>query len=162
VFLTSCAFYAWRWEKYWAYVPCLLDVVFQIKQMYFLYVAITKNIVKIGYTMLLTFLLLYFAAFIAYFYVSDTYSVAGVYSKCSAAENDTILSCYLTHLDYGLNSAPMWPGDGFISPVVPGEYTFPYSNVVSVVAGSVFQLLYVIVINLVLQAIISGLIIGAF
>ena len=162
VFLTSCAFYAWRWEKYWAYVPCLLDVVFQIKQMYFLYVAITKNIFKIGYTMLLTFLLLYFAAFIAYFYVSDPYSFVGVYSKCSAADNDTILSCYLTHLDYGLNSAPLWPGDGFIRPVIPGEYTFPYSDVVSVVAGSVFQLLYVIVINLVLQAIISGLIIGRY
>jgi hypothetical protein len=160
LFLSTCAFFAWRWENYWVYAPCLLDVVFQIKQMYFLYVAITKNIVKIGYTMLLTFLLLYFAAFVAYFYVSDSYSFVGAYSKCSAADNDTILSCYLTHLDYGLNSAPLWPGDGFIRPVIPDEYTFPYSDVVSVVAGSVFQLLYVIVINLVLQAIISGLIIG--
>lgn len=157
VSLSVCAFFAMM-NTYWFYVPCLIDIVFQFKEMFFLYEAITKNLVRILYTMLLIFLILYFVTILVFFFVGDEYTFNGTYAGCS--QNNTIIGCWLTHLDYGLSNAPEWPHNSYINPVL--TYSFPYDTTISVVIGTLFQLLYVIIINLVLQAIISGLIIDTF
>ena len=141
-------------HNYWLYVPLLADVIFQFDAMYFLYLAIARNMSRVGFTLLLSFLCLYFYAICAYLFIGDQYSLNDKVNCQDAG------SCFKLHLDYGLANAPSWNGDGFISPQF--GWKFPYANVTEDLVGTFYNLTYVILINLVLQAIISGLIIDSF
>lgn len=151
--LTSFSFFAIT-GYYWLYVPCLLDIVFQFDDMNFLYVAISRNVVRVGFTCLLAFLCLYFYAILAYLFFGTQYNLNG-YEGCEDPG-----SCFKLHLDYGLSNSPGWDGTGYINPQI--DITFPYSTQVAGVVGTLYNLTYVILINLVLQAVISGLIIDTF
>lgn len=140
----------------WFYVPCLLDIVFLFKDMYFLYVAIVRNLSKIVFTLLLAFLCLYFFAVMAFLFFPDQYEFDG-HSDCNS-----LTACFKLHLDYGLINAPDWEG-GYISPAINGlNGAFVYGTVIARLLGTVYNLSFIILINLVLQAIISGLIIDTF
>jgi hypothetical protein len=152
--LTAFSFFALNNGLYWLYVPCLLDVVFQFDDMNFLFVAISRNVIRVGFTCLLAFLCLYFYSIIAYLFLGSQYNLNG-YSGCTDPG-----SCFKLHLDYGLANAPNWEGNGYINPHL--ALSFPYSQQVAGIIGTTYNLTYVILINLVLQAIISGLIIDTF
>eukprot|EP00981_Chlorochromonas_danica_P008724 scaffold2297_cov153-Ochromonas_danica.AAC.7 len=139
---------------YWLYVPCLLDVVFQFDDMFFLYVAISRNVLRVGFTCLLAFLCLYFYSIIAYLFFGTQYNLNS-YEGC-----DDPGQCFKLHLDYGLSNSPAWTGKGYIEPNI--FIKFPYSRQVAGVIGTIYNLTYIILINLVLQAVISGLIIDTF
>eukprot|EP01031_Cornospumella_fuschlensis_P052600 gene52600-64286_t len=90
----------------------------------------------------------------AYLFFGTQYSFDG-YEGC----NDPG-SCFKLHLDYGLANGPGWDGTGYINPTI--DVDFPYSQLFASIIGTVYNLTYVILINLVLQAVISGLIIDTF
>ena len=95
--LTLCAIFAIR-KTFWLYVPCLFDIVFQFKSMYFLFEAITRNITRIGFTMITTFLILYFFSVIVFLFVAEPYNLGG-YDGCSHNSNsngtDTVFHAYI-------------------------------------------------------------------
>jgi len=74
-------------DKFWLYVPCLFDVVFQLTFMSFLYKAVALNGTKIFYVMMLAFLCLYFYAVIATLYFPDQVNPGYVHTS------------YATHLE---------------------------------------------------------------
>lgn len=151
--LTAMSFFALT-GYYWLYVPCLLDVVFQFDDMNFLYIAISRNVLRVGFTCLLAFLCLYFYAILAYLFFGSQYNFDG-YQGC-----DDPGACFKLHLDYGLSNSPSWDGNGYINPQI--DIKFPYSQQFAGIVGTIYNLTYVILINLVLQAVISGLIIDTF
>jgi hypothetical protein len=153
IILVILAFFA-TVKNYWLYVPLLADVIFQFDAMYFLYLAIARNMARVGFTLLLSFLCLYFYAICAYLFIGNQYSLN---DKVDCQDPG---SCFKLHLDYGLANAPSWEGDGIISPQF--GWNFLYSQVAQDLVGTFYNLTYVILINLVLQAIISGLIIDSF
>ncbi len=152
--LALMAFWAMYSESYWLYVPCLLDVTIQYEVMNFLFQAIKRNVFRIGATLLLAFLCLYFYSIIAFLYIGDQYNLGG-YEGCSDPG-----ACFKLHLDYGLQNSPQWTMKGYISPDL--GLKFPYAHQASYIIGTGYNLTYVIMINLVLQALISGLIIDTF
>lgn len=152
--MLAFSFLAFYDNKFWLYVPCLFDVAFQLTFMNFLYSAVALNGSKIWYTLVLAFLCLYFYSVIATLYFNDQYTLDN-HSGCS-----NIVACFKLHLDYGLYNVPSWDNDGYISPTLP--LFFVYGTLVSRVLGTMYNVSYVILINLVLQSIISGLIIDTF
>ena len=141
----------------WFYVPCLLEVVPQFPLMRFLVEAVERNVVKIGFTILLALLLLYFYATIAYLSFPNQYNING-YMDCG-----DLLTCFKTHIDYGLNNPPDWNYGSYVKPDLAGWFsTSPWGFLISSVLGSFFVISYVILINLVLQSVISGVIIDTF
>lgn len=151
--LTVMSFFAVT-KTYWLYVPCLLDILFQIEAMNFLYLAISRNLFRVISTILLAFLCLYFYAIIAYLFVQDQYNLNG-YEGCSNPG-----SCFLLHIDYGLQNVPEWNSKSYIQPNL--GFDVPYARQIEYVLGSFYNITYVVLINLVLQALISGLIIDSF
>ncbi|KAJ1438544.1 hypothetical protein B484DRAFT_392240 [Ochromonadaceae sp. CCMP2298] len=141
-------------DRFWLYVPCLFDVVFQLTFMNFLYKAVALNSVKICYVMMLAFLCLYFYAVIATLYFPDQYTFNG-HGGCS-----NLIACFKLHMDYGLYEVPDWGSDGYISPELP--LPFVYGQLIANAIGTLFNVSYVILINLVLSSIVSGLIIDTF
>jgi len=103
----------------------------------------------------LAFLCLYFYSIIAYLFFADQYTLNG-YNGCQGSAG----ACFLFHIDYGLQNVPTWENSGYIQPEL--GLTVPYAKQVSYVLGSFFNISYFILINLVLQALISGLIIDSF
>lgn len=75
------------------------------------------------------------------------------------------VSCFITHVNYGLNSFPLWDGSQYIKPVLGGKLS-PSNNdfglLVGVIIGTAYSLFYTILVNLVLPALISGVIIDTF
>jgi hypothetical protein len=125
--------------------------------MSFLLDAISRNIGRMGYTLLLAVLLLYMYSVLTIAFFPNQYALAGQFD-CT-----DLISCFKLQIDYGLVNPPEWVGSGYINPF----YGTPYDSntwgyVVGIMAGSAFNFSYVILINLVLQAIISGLIIDTF
>lgn len=90
--------------RIWFYVPSLLDIMFQLKDMYFLYLAITRNLIRISFTLVLAFLCLYFFSVIAYLFFPKQYEFDG-HLGCT-----NVVGCFKLHLDYGLVNAPSWDG----------------------------------------------------
>lgn len=143
-------------NRYW-YAPILLDVIPQIRLMSFLLDAITRNIGRIFFTLLLAIVFLYLYAIISYIFFRDQYGLGG-HSACG-----DIISCFKLHFDYGLTNPPEWIGEGYIDPFIGTEEESESTGYVgSIIGGSIFNFTYIILINLVLQAIISGLIIDTF
>ena len=141
----------------WFFVPCLLDVVQQFPLMRFLVEAVERNVVKIGFTVLLALLLLYFYATIAYLSFPDQYTFNG-HMDCG-----DLLTCFKTHIDYGLNVAPNWDYGSFVKPDLAGWFaSSPWGFLISSIFGSFFVISFIILINLVLQSVISGVIIDTF
>lgn len=139
------------------YAPPLLDLIPQIRLMSFLLEAIRRNIGRIFYTLLLAIILLYMYSVVTIAFFKNQYGLAGQFD-C----ND-LISCFKLQIDYGLVNPPEWIGNGYINPFYgrPIETT-TYGYVIGMLGGSVFNFTYIILINLVLQAIISGLIIDTF
>jgi hypothetical protein len=169
--LVTCSYLAAFHGLFWFYVPCLLDVMFQINDMKFLYQAILHNGIKMLYTIALAFLFLYFFAVITIIYFKPTFNAncASDNGICDQYQlnnhegcSDNLIACYALHLAYGLSNSPEWTNNGYIFPQVRELQGFTYGNLIAKISGTVFNLAYVILINLVLQAIISGLIIDTF
>jgi hypothetical protein len=139
------------------FAPILLDLINQIRLMSFLLEAITRNLGRIAYTLLLAIIFLYLFAVITIVSFEDQYALAGK-SACK-----DLISCFKLQIDYGLVNPPEWVGDGYIDPWISADAeSTSYGHIASIIAGSVFNFSYIILINLVLQAIISGLIIDTF
>lgn len=139
------------------FAPILLDLINQIRLMSFLLEAITRNLSRIAYTLLLAIIFLYLFAVITIVGFEDQYALAGK-SACK-----DLISCFKLQIDYGLVNPPEWVGDGYIDPWISADAEeTSYGHIASIIAGSVFNFSYIILINLVLQAIISGLIIDTF
>lgn len=72
-----------------------------------------------------------------------------------------MVTCFKLHLDYGILTPMHWKGDGAISPDVhttladtpQGQRSFDFAMTI---LSSLFNLSYVILVNLVLTAIIAG------
>jgi hypothetical protein len=143
-------------SSYW-YAPPLLDLIPQIRLMSFLLEAIRRNIGRMFYTFLLAVILLYMYSVVTVAFFKNQYGLAGQFD-C----ND-LISCFKLQIDYGLVNPPEWIGNGYINPFYgrPVETT-SYGYVMGMLGGTVFNFTYIILINLVLQAIISGLIIDTF
>lgn len=155
--MTGFAFLAGYWDMYWFYTPMLVDVAFQVKFLSFLFHALSLNTYKIAYTVLLACLCLWFYSVLATLYFHGQYDFDGHYG----CEN--VVACFKLHLDYGLYNVPNWAGDFYITPELDGELSFVYGRtVLARLIGTVYNITYVILINLVLQSIISGLIIDTF
>ena len=139
------------------FAPILLDVINQVRLMSFLLEAITRNLGRIAYTLLLAIIFLYLFAVITIVTFKNQYALAG-----KSACND-LVSCFKLQFDYGLVNPPEWVGDGYIDPYISADAeSSSYGHIGSILAGSLFNFSYIILINLVLQAIISGLIIDTF
>ena len=76
-------------------------------------------------------------------------------------------TCFKLHLDYGITNSPFWKGTGAIDPTI--ETTLVHTpeqksifDFAMTIISSVFNLTYVILVNLVLSAIVAGLIIDTF
>lgn len=141
---------------YWLYVPCLLDILFQVDAMNVLYLAVSRNLFRVISTIMLAFLCLYFYSIIAYLFVQDQYDLNG-YQGCTNPG-----SCFLLHIDYGLQNVPQWAGSSYIQPKLSLGSNIPYTTQIEYILGSFYNITYVVLINLVLQALISGLIIDSF
>jgi hypothetical protein len=146
----------------WFYVPCLLEIIPQFALMQFLVESIRRNVTKIGFTILLALLILYFYATIAYLLFPDQYGMGnnGGHPDCG-----DLLSCFKTHIDYGLQNSPDWFNPSFVKPDMNGILspdTNPWAYLISSAIGSVFIISFAILINLVLSAVISGIIIDTF
>jgi hypothetical protein len=146
----------------WFYALCLLDVVYLFDLLTFLVVAMQRNAFRISFTVLMAIIFLYFYAIIDFQFFQDQYNLGGHYG-C-----DTMLACLKLHIDYGLQSSPDWDGKGFIQAeaVSPSgdkylDYSI-YTIAASRVIGTVINISFVVLVNLVLQALISGLIIDTF
>jgi len=80
----------------------------------------------------------------------------------------TLMTCFMMHVGYGMMAYPIWDTEGMISPEIdtqfyPADHNGRVAVQVAYITGAVLlQLFYVIVVNLVLGAIISGLIIDTF
>lgn len=143
-------------SPYW-YAPPLLDLIPQVRLMSFLLEAIRRNVGRIFYTLLLAIILLYMYSVITIAFFKNQYGLAGQFD-C----ND-LISCFKLQIDYGLVNPPEWIGNGYINPFYGRPIdTTTYGYVIGIFGGSVFNFTYIILINLVLQAIISGLIIDTF
>ena len=139
------------------FAPILLDIINQIRVMSFLLDAITRNLSRIAFTLLLTIIFLYLFAVITIVGFKDQYALAGKHA-CS-----DLISCFKLQIDYGLVNPPEWVGDGYIDPYISaGAESTSYGHIGSIMAGSIFNFSYIILINLILQAVISGLIIDTF
>lgn len=121
-------------------------------------IAIKKNLIKVLFTILLAIILLYLIAVITYTFFADQYSFNG-HVGC-----DTFFNCFKLHVDYGLQNYPNWQDEGTIQPVISGigKNTGYIGRLSSSILGTIYNLSYVILFNLVLQAILAGLIIDAF
>ena len=134
-----------------------MDLIPQIRLMSFLLDAIARNTSRIFYTLLLAIILLYLYSVITIVFFPNQYGLAG-HMACG-----DIISCFKLQIDYGLVNPPEWIGEGYIDPYVGKFYEVTtYGYVLSILGGTAFNFTYIILINLVLQAIISGLIIDTF
>jgi hypothetical protein len=88
--------------------------------------------------------------------VQDQYDLNG-YQGCTNPG-----SCFLLHIDYGLQNVPQWAGSSYIQPKLSLGKNIPYTAQIEYILGSFYNITYVVLINLVLQALISGLIIDSF
>lgn len=67
------------------------------------------------------------------------------------------------HLDYGFNNPPNWASSSYIYPEISGlNQGTALGGLISKFTGTLYNLIYTVLINLVLQAIVSGLIIDTF
>lgn len=67
------------------------------------------------------------------------------------------------HLDYGFNNPPNWASTSYILPEIVGlNQGTALGVLIAKFTGTLYNLIYTILINLVLQAIVSGLIIDTF
>lgn len=145
------------------YVPCVLDVIPQIKYMAFLVDAVRDNALRIFLTIFLFLILLYVYAVITYLFLPDQYGFNGHY-----ACNKDVLSCFKLHIDYGLNNQMSWNdnGDlGYIDPMFTPSNRIrdPYwADLLSKIFGTIYSLIYLVLVNLVLVAIITGYIVDSF
>lgn len=136
-----------------------VDVIPQIRLMKFLLQAITRNSHKIWLTVLLCLVVLYVFSTISYLVFQDQYGFEQHY------DCNSLITCFKLHLDYGINNPPTWKGNGAIDPDVhttlvqnPQERgSFDFAMVI---LSSLFNLSYVILVNLVLTAIIAGASLG--
>lgn len=155
--LVGCSIVALIKSYYALYAICLLDAIPQLRFMNFLIIAIKKNLTKVIFTILLAIILLYLIAVMTYLFFSNQYGFQGHYG-C-----DSFLNCFKLHIDYGLQNYPDWNDNGTIQPNIRGinDNTL-VGRLSSNILGTVYNLFYVILFNLVLQAILAGLIIDAF
>lgn len=86
--------------RIWFYVPCLVEILWQIRYMSFIVTAIRRNLLTISFTILLVVLFLYFFSVINFLFFPNQYNLAG-HMNC----ND-VGSCFKSHLDYGINNSP--------------------------------------------------------
>ena len=155
--LCACSGAALFSGRIWFYAPCLFDVLEQIRYMSFIVTAIGKNLLTIAFTILLVVLFLYFFSVLAYLFFPNQYDLSG-HMNC----ND-IGSCFKVHLDYGFNNPPNWYPTTYIKPDIIGlNMGTELGILISKFTGTIYNLIYTILINLVLQAIVSGLIIDTF
>jgi hypothetical protein len=75
----------------------------------------------------------------------------------------------MVHIDYGLSNAPQWIGSSsFVKPDLSGRVQWftqesnPFGFLISSTLGSIYTISFVILINLVLTSIITGIIIDTF
>ena len=67
------------------------------------------------------------------------------------------------HLDYGFNNPPNWESSSYIFPDISGlNQGTALGKLIAKFTGTLYNLIYTVLINLVLQAIVSGLIIDTF
>ena len=74
--MLACSFLGLFWSAY--YSLCLLDVIPQLRYMSFLGTAISRNVGRIGLTLLLTIVILYLCAVFAVIFMPDEVSRVGV------------------------------------------------------------------------------------
>lgn len=70
--------------------------------MSFLVEAVSRNVMRICYTLLLAILLLYVFAVLQFVFYRDQYALGGQFD-CG-----DIISCFILHIDYGLTNPPEW------------------------------------------------------
>lgn len=104
IFLTTISFFSMVVTP-WLYVPCLLDVLFQVPAVNFLYLAISRNIFRVLSTIGLAFLCLYFYSIIAFLFFADQYSLEG-YTGCKDSAGNSLVFLYclysFNHTDFTL------------------------------------------------------------
>jgi hypothetical protein len=86
--------------RIWFYVPCLVEILWQIRYMSFIVTAIRRNMLTISFTILLVVLFLYFFSVANYLFFPNQYNLSG-HMSC----ND-VGSCFKSHLDFGINNSP--------------------------------------------------------
>jgi hypothetical protein len=151
IFLAACSL-GGLYNYIWLYVPCLLDMTQVFPYMSFLVEAVRRNAFGIAYTVILAITVLYMFSIMAFLFFKDQYGFNG-HSGCVDPA-----SCFKLHVDYGLSQPPLWNGDSYIQSTV----YFWSNSIGSAVFGSIYTIIYIILINLVMQSIISGLIIDTF
>jgi hypothetical protein len=124
------------------FIFCLADVVAQSRTMKNVIRSVTENLNKLAMTLMLTTILLFVFASIAFFHddFRNAYSFEDGHMDCTS-----LWECLKIHLNYGLLYSPLWEGRGNI----PG-------------AGMPFVISYNVIVNLVITAIVSGIIIDSF
>lgn len=178
IILLFCSISAAFTGNTFLYSIALLDIINQFPIMKYVVESIRRNIYRITATLILSFILLWmFSTINIVFFPPNSYNLNG-HEACHL----NLADCIKLHIDYGFINSPNWnnydyngtiiddgndiygKGTGTIKTNIRGTNTgYPLiTNFLDNIIASGFNLLYVLLINLVLQSIISGLIIDTF
>ncbi len=178
IILLFCSMSAIFTGNTFLYSIALLDIINQFPIMKYVVESIRRNIYRITATLILSFILLWmFSTINIVFFPPNSYNFNG-----HEARSLNLADCIKLHIDYGFINSPNWnnydyngtiiddgnyeygEGTGTIKTKIRGTNTgYPIlTNFLDNIIASGFNLLYVLLINLVLQSIISGLIIDTF
>jgi hypothetical protein len=92
IIFLGCSIAGVFFDRYWFYAICLIDIVFQVRYMSFLVTAISKNVVRISFTILLAALFLYLFSVGTYLFFNSQYTLN---SHINCAD---VGSCFKSHL----------------------------------------------------------------
>jgi hypothetical protein len=88
----GCSIAGCFFGRIWFYALCLIDIVFQVRYMSFLVTAISKNVIKISFTILLAALFLYLFSVGTFLFFPNQYALNG-HIECQ-----DVASCWKSHL----------------------------------------------------------------
>merc|ERR1711871_478095 len=139
----------------WLYSIPLLDIAWQIQAIAFLAEAMKRNVARIFWSMVIIVIILYIYSVFTYMFFREKYGL-GNFEDDDGTCSD-LIDCFRLHVDFGLNSPPEWGERPFV--YVGGG---PVEVLFGGLLGSLYNLSYVVIINLILQAIYSTLIMDTF
>ena len=139
----------------WLYSIPLLDIAWQIQAIAFLAEAMKRNVARIFWSMVIIVIILYIYSVFTYMFFREKYGL-GNFADDDGTCSD-LIDCFRLHVDFGLNSPPEWGERPFV--YVGGG---PVEVLFGGLLGSLYNLSYVVIINLILQAIYSTLIMDTF
>jgi hypothetical protein len=130
----------------WWFICGLVDIPVQSRTMMDVIEAVQNNVKKLLLTFALAMLVLYVFSSVVFY--SDMFRGSYGFEDTEVA-CETLWDCWYIHMTYGLLYSPIWLNDDVEHHSIPTQ-------------GGLFVLVYSIIVNLTLSAIVAGIIIDSF